>query len=96
MANGEGMALPTEMRARSGQAMSELIVGIFALVVLVSAFIVFGEYIVKSLRLQGELRRGGVKAETVKAGDFAARYIIGSKSLRIEEKWNPPQEVITK
>ncbi len=85
---------------RRGQALMELAVGMFALAFVVSALCGFALYIAKSLRAQNELRgrdgRSTEKSDSVEVGDFAARYVFGTETLRIREKIVMPERTILK
>ena len=76
--------------ARRGQAMTELVVGMFALALVVSALCGFAVYIAKSLRVQNELRVGGKRTDRVEATGITAEYVFGAESLKISEKLNWP------
>ena len=81
-------------RARRGQALMELAVGLFALALVVSALCGFAIYIVKSLRAQNGLRSGGgtsTKSDEVVVGDFESRYVFGRDVLKIDAKVQLPE-----
>jgi len=84
---------------RRGQAMIELAMGLFALALLVCALCGFAEYIAKSLRVQNELRVSGgsdERTDSVTVEGFAAEYVFGCSSLKIEEKVVMPERTILK
>jgi hypothetical protein len=85
------------MAIKRGQALIELAVGMFTLTLVVSALCVFAVYIARSLRVQNTAR--GPSPETpapVKTGDFAAEWIFGPSSLKIEEQVYLPERTILK
>ena len=85
------------MATKHGQAMMELAMGMFAFALVVSALVAFSSVIVKSLKMQNSLRTGASSQHAeVEVGDFAARHIFGSSSLRLHEKVEMPQTIILK
>lgn len=89
--------LPMVTKARRGQALMELTVGLFALALVVSALCGFAIYIAKSLKMQNSLRVGSSSQHaTLEVSEFAAEYLFGSKSLNITEKVVMPPTVIMK
>ena len=84
-------------KARRGQALMELTVGLFALALVVSALCGFAVYIAKSLRMQNSLRIGASSQhDEVEVSDFAAGYVFGTDTLRLHEKVKMPPTVILK
>ena len=84
--------------SRRGQAMMELVIGMFALALVVSALCGFATYIAKALRVQNELRQNGGRtnsgSDSVEVGEFASRYVFGGGTLRIEERVEMPDRTI--
>ena len=82
------------VRSRRGQALMELVVGLFALTLVVSALCGFAVYISKSLRMQNTLRVGASSQhDQVEVSSFAAKYVFGSETLNIHEKVEMPSTV---
>ena len=83
---------------RRGQAMIELVIGMFALTLVVSALCTFAVYIVRSLEVQNSLRGSAPKMnKPVKVDGFAKMYFTGVDALRMNEKVvMPPTEVVNK
>ena len=79
--------LPRRSRAKAGQALMELAVGMFTLALLLSAIFAFTHYIARSLEIQNHLRSPGqaTYADKIELGDFAANEVFGLKSLHIME-----------
>lgn len=81
-----------------GQALMELVIGMFALALVVSALCGFAVYIAKSLRVQNELRQNDGRtnsgSDSVEVGGFASRYVFGNEALRIEERVELPDRMI--
>ena len=74
------------MRTRRGQALIELTLGLFALALLVSAFAYVVQYMVRSLRVQNQLRTPSpIYSDRVKLDDFAAAEVFGQKTLHVNE-----------
>ena len=86
MAEMEGEAAMTGRTERRGQALMELAVGMFTLALLVSALVVFTQYIARSLDIQNHLRGSshGV-ADKIELEGFAADTVFGSRNLHIKE-----------
>ena len=85
------------MATRRGQAMIELSLGMFALVLVTSALCLFAVYIVRSLKVQNSTRGAAPEiAEPVETGDFAERYFTGTKTLTINERAEMPTTEIIK
>lgn len=83
------------MATRRAQALIELVIGIFALTLVVSALCGFAVYIVQSLRMQNTLRTGASSQHGhVEVDALAAKYIFGSDRLNIHEKVVMPPTVI--
>lgn len=83
------------MGTRRGQALMELVVGLFALALVVSALSGFALYIAKSLRMQNTLRVGASSQhDEVELTEFAAKWVFGSDKLEIHEKVEMPPTVI--
>lgn len=83
------------MATKKGQALMELVAGLFALALVVSALCGFAVYIVKSLKMQNSLRVGSSSQhDEVRVGEFAARYVFGSDTLKIHEKVEMPQTTL--
>lgn len=83
-----------------GQALIELAVGLFTLVLVVSALCGFAVYIARSLTAQNELRTtaGGTnsRSDSVDVGDFSSRYVFGADVLNIRERIEMPERTILK
>ena len=79
--------LPRRSRAKAGQALMELAVGMFTIAILLSASFFFVRYIVRSLEIQNHLRSPGqaTYADSIKLDDFAANEVFGLKNLHIME-----------
>lgn len=76
------------MRIRRGQAMMELVAGIFALTLVVSLLWAFVRYVAKSLEVQNHLRhRPAVILAEVAVDKFSARYAFGTEKLHIKEPY---------
>ena len=75
------------MRTRRGQALMELVVGMFTLALLLSASFYFIRYIVRSLEIENHLRKPGqgTYADSIKLDDFAVNEVFGLKNLHIME-----------
>ena len=56
------------MHARSGQAMVEFALGLFALALILSALLAFGAIIPKTTRLQSEVRRAAGRSAEARGG----------------------------
>lgn len=83
------------MATKRGQALLELVTGLFALALVVSALSGFAVYIVKSLKMQNSLRVGASSQQgEVQVGEFAAKYVFGTETLKIYEKVEMPQTTI--
>ena len=79
--------LPRRSRAKAGQALIELAVGMFTIALLLSASFFFVKYIVRSLEIENHLRSPGqaTYADSIKLDDFAANEVFGLKNLHIME-----------
>ena len=79
--------LPRRSRAKAGQALMELAVGMFTIALLLSATFFFVKYIVRSLEIENHLRKPGqgTYADSIKLDDFAANEVFGLKNLHIME-----------
>jgi len=74
------------MRTRLGQALIELTLGLFAIALLVSAFVYFAQYMTRSLKIQNHLRsRAPIYADSIRLDAFAADEVFGMKNLHINE-----------
>lgn len=83
------------MGTKRGQALMELVVGLFALALVLSALCGFAVYITKSLKIQNSLRVSShSQQDEVEVSDFAAQYIFGSPTLRIQKRVEMPQTFI--
>lgn len=82
-------------RTRRGQALMELAVGMFTLAFLVSALVVFAQFIVRSLEIENHLRGNshGV-ADKVELDGFAAERVFGTRNLHIKEPYGNVSRVI--
>ena len=66
--------------SRSGQAMIELAIGMFTLILVVSALAAFTVYIVGSLKAQNSVRSSSVHADSlVEVDEFAAEWFFGGR-----------------
>ena len=72
---------------RRGQALMELVVGMFTIALLLSASFFFVKYIVRSLEIENHLRSSGqaTYADSIRLDDFAANEVFGLKNLHIME-----------
>ena len=79
--------LPRRSRAKAGQALMELAVGMFTIAILLSASFFFVRYIVRSLEIENHVRKPGqgTYADSIKLDDFAANEVFGLKNLHIME-----------
>ena len=79
--------MPRRSRAKAGQALMELAVGMFTIALLLSASFFFVKYIVRSLEIENHLRSPGqaTYADSIKLDDFAANEVFGLKNLHIME-----------
>ena len=79
--------LPRRSRAKAGQALMELAVGMFTIALLLSASFFFVRYIVRSLEIENHLRSSGqaTYSDSIKLDDFAANEVFGLKNLHIME-----------
>lgn len=85
------------MGIKKGQALTELMIGVFALALLVTSLYAFAEYIVKSLKMQNSLRVGASsQQDQVELNDFAAEKVFGTSVLKIREKVEMPSMFIMK
>jgi hypothetical protein len=85
------------IKARKGQAMMELAVGMFSFALVASALCGFAVCIVRSLRMQNSLRVGNSsQSETVEMSGFAAKYVFGTDSFKLKERVVMPQTTILK
>lgn len=83
------------MATKRGQALVELTIGLFSLVLVTSALGVFVSYIVRSLEAQNKLRVGvATHTEEVEIPEFAAKYIFGVDRLKLDEAVRMPQTSI--
>lgn len=86
-------------RARRGQALMELAVGMFTLALVVSALGVFATYIARSLRVQNSLRgthHATNMTREVELDRFSSEYLFGSDTLTIKEHVEMPPTGIGK
>jgi len=94
------MPIDRPVRLRAGQALMELAVGVFALVLVVSALCCFAEYIGKSLRAQNALRendgQSNAKSDAVQVDALASERIFGVETLTVSEKVVMPTRTIAK
>ena len=74
--------------SRSGQAMIELAIGMFTLILVVSALAAFTVYIVGSLKAQNSVRSSSVHADSsVEVDEFAAEWFFGGRrTMDVSEK----------
>ena len=88
--------LPRRSRAKAGQALMELAVGMFTIALLLSASFFFVKYIVRSLAIENHLRSPGqaTYADSIKLDDFAANEVFGLKNLHIMEPRGAPDRSI--
>ena len=79
--------LPRRSRAKAGQALMELAIGLFTISLLLSASFFFVQYIARSLEIENHLRKPGqgTYADSIKLDDFAANEVFGLKNLHIME-----------
>ena len=78
---------------RKGQAMIELAIGMFLIVLVVSMLIAFAFYIQKSLKMQNSVRVGGSSQhDTVEV----PKSVFGTDKLNVKEKAVMPTTVIMK
>lgn len=86
------------MVIRRGQALMELVAGMFALALVVAALCGFALYTVKSLRIQNQMRVGGVKSATVEVSAFASEYVFGEGTdrLKVNERLAWPQTSVAR
>lgn len=82
--------------SRSGQAMIELAIGMFTLILVVSALAAFTFYIVGSLRAQNSVRSSSVHADSsVEVDEFAAEWFFGGRrTMDVSEKVVMPRREI--
>ena len=84
-------------RMRRGQALTELAVGLLALVIVVLSLVVFAHYIVRSLEIENSLRgrpkgvADKIELEKVDVSGFASEKIFGTKVLHIKEPMPNPR-----
>lgn len=86
---------------RSGQAMIEMAIGVFAMTLVLASLLTFAAYILKAMSVHRDLRAkvgraaltsadGGLvvrtERESVEVEPFSADYAIGTERLRIQEK----------
>jgi hypothetical protein len=85
------------MDTRRAQALVELVLGVFALSLVVSALCVFAVYITSSLKAQNTARGPSpVTPAPIEVDGLAERYFIGSKTLKINERAIMPATTIPK
>lgn len=85
------------MGIKKGQSLTELMIGVFALALLVTSLCAFAEYIVKSLKMQNSLRVGASsQQDQVELNDFSAEKVFGTSVLKIREKVEMPSMIIMK
>ena len=83
------------MATRRAQAMVELAVGMFAVVLVISAVTLFTVYIVRSLRVQNTARGASPEpAEPVEVDGFAEKFFTGTKTLSTKERVAIPSNAI--
>lgn len=83
------------MAIKRGQALMELVVGLFALALVVSALCGFAVYISKSLQMQNSLRTGSSSQhDSMEVGEFAATYLFGTETVNIHERVKMPPTTI--
>lgn len=82
--------------SRSGQAIIELAIGMFTLILVVSALAAFTFYIVGSLRAQNSVRSSSVHADnSVEVDEFAAEWFFGGRrTMDVSEKVVMPRREI--
>lgn len=81
--------------SRRGQALMELVVGMFAFVLVVTALCGFAVYIAKSLKMQNSLRTGAsTQTASVEFTTFGAKYVFGAERLTIKESVSMPGTAI--
>ncbi len=86
-----------DTRAKRGQSLLELTVGLFALSLVVSALSGFAIYIVKSLEMQNTLRTGASsQSARLDVSEFAGEYVFGTTTLPIRESVEMPPTTILK
>ena len=78
--------LPRRSRAKAGQALMELAVGMFTIALLLSASFFFVKYIVRSLEIQNHLRSPGqaTYSASIKIDNFFAKEVFGSKKSDVD------------
>jgi len=73
-------------RTRAGQATIELVLGLFVIALLVSAFFHVARYMAKSLWIQNQLRSPTpIYADSIELDGFARTEVFGMKNLHINE-----------
>jgi len=76
----------TPIKAKTGQAVIELVIGLVAVLILVSAFFYLARYMAKSLKIQNQLRSPSpVYAASIELDDFSRTEVFGMKNLHINE-----------
>jgi hypothetical protein len=81
---------------RTAQAMIELAIGMFTLILVVSALAAFTFYIVGSLKAQNSVRSSSVHADnSVEVDEFAAEWFFGGRrTMDVSEKVVMPRREI--
>jgi len=80
-----------------GQALMELALGLFALLLLVTALTAFAAYIVRSLKMQNSLRvKSSSQHDAVEVSPFAVDNLFGTQRLEIRERVVMPMTTISK
>jgi hypothetical protein len=85
------------MATEKGQALIELAVGMFVLVLVISALVAISGYIVAGLKAQNSVRSSAVSSgKAVEVDDFAAEWFFGGvKTFDVSEKAvMPPREIL--
>lgn len=87
------------MVTKRGQALMELAAGMLTLALVVTLLASFAVFIAKSLSAQNGLRHGSggtsTKSDTVAVGDFAAKWLFGTDTLKVKERVVLPTTAIT-
>jgi len=77
--------------------MIELAFGMFALTLVVSALCGFAVYIARSLEMQNSLRvDSSSQHDTMQVSEFAAEYLFGKETVKIDEEVKMPPTIILK
>ena len=82
-------------KAKGGQALMELAVGMFAIALIVTVLCAFAQYIAKSLEMENHIRsHTATYAAKIELERFAVEKVFGAQTLHIMEPHGPTDRSI--